>query len=459
MRRTTGTALTLFIFNLCRRREGPVQAKRIIMLMRHRLLFLLAVLTFIVPSLRAEFSFEYEGHTLVYDVIDEEAKTCMVVMMHRNWNMTNLIIPAVVNDGTNSYVVTSIGENAFEDCGELISVVIPESVTSIGNYAFSGCWSLLSISLPDSLTSIGEYTFSHCVSLSSIIIPVSVTSIGKGAFLDCESLLSINIPDSVTSLEDNIFFNCYELTSVVIPESVTTIGDYSFCSCTSLSSIVIPASVIYIGKGTFAECISLSSINIPDSITYIGDEAFLNCHELLSVRMPKSITIIGEYTFHNCFSLSSIKLPDSITSIGDYAFYCCERLTSIVIPESVTSIGKGAFADCPALTSVTCESKEPISKVWESSFEMLYQSATLYVPQESVDLYRKAKVWSKFWYINDKPISGIDIIERNTEGIDYSLPYEVYNLDGVKVGNSRDGLAKGIYVVRQGRLARKIGVE
>ena len=64
--------------------------------------------------------------------------------------------------------VTSIGNNAFDYCETLSSVMIPDSITSIGNGAFNKCSSLSGITIPDSVTSIGEFVFSECLALSNI---------------------------------------------------------------------------------------------------------------------------------------------------------------------------------------------------------------------------------------------------------------------------------------------------
>ena len=64
-------------------------------------------------------------------------------------------------------------------------------ITTIGNEAFQNCRSLTSVNIPDSVTSIGSYAFYYCTSLTSITIPDSVTSIGDGAFYRCTSLTEV----------------------------------------------------------------------------------------------------------------------------------------------------------------------------------------------------------------------------------------------------------------------------
>ena len=52
---------------------------------------------------------------------------------------------------------------------------------------------------------------------------------------------------------------------------------------------------------------------------------------------------------------------------------------------------------------------------------------------------------------------GVDEIESDGFGdsIDYTRPYEVYNMNGLKVADSTDGLTNGLYIIRQGSAAVK----
>ena len=97
----------------------------------------------------------------------------------------SITIPSMVTYEGVDYSVTSIGEGAFQYCGSLTAITIPEGVTSIGNYAFYGCSDLTAITIPEGVTSIGEKAFSGCRSLTAITLPESVTSIGNSAFSKC----------------------------------------------------------------------------------------------------------------------------------------------------------------------------------------------------------------------------------------------------------------------------------
>ena len=75
-----------------------------------------------------------------------------------------------------------IGWCVFKDCGNLTSIIIPNSVKCIGDDAFRECCSLISINLPNGITDIGNFVFQGCDNLTSLIIPDSVTNIGYDAF-------------------------------------------------------------------------------------------------------------------------------------------------------------------------------------------------------------------------------------------------------------------------------------
>ena len=201
--------------------------------------------------------------------------------------------------------IVSIGNNAFEGCRSLQSIVLPNSVTTIGDNAFEGCKSLQSITLYNSLTSIGNVAFAGCKSLQNIVLPDLLTSIGDIAFARCESVQNIILPNSVTHIGDCAFSGCKSLQSIVLPELVTSIGDRAFAGCESLQTIVLPKSLTYIGDEAFFGCTSLQGIVIPDLVTSIGDSAFADCKSLQTIDIPDSVISIGYGVFTGCISLQS----------------------------------------------------------------------------------------------------------------------------------------------------------
>jgi LPXTG-motif cell wall-anchored protein len=166
----------------------------------------------------------------------------------------DIVIPATVTDGTNTYDVSSIAEYAFYS-DHLISVTIPDSVTTIGD---------------------GAFFFNQ---LTSVTIGDSVTTIGDDVFVN-NQLTSVTIPDSVTTIGDRAFaYN--PLTSVTIGDSVTTIGETAF-GYNQLTSVTIGDSVTTIGETAF-QYNQLTSVTIPDSVTAVGALAFDGNPDLVSV--------------------------------------------------------------------------------------------------------------------------------------------------------------------------------
>lgn len=318
------------------------------------------------------------------------------------WNAKkSRITSVVIEDG-----VTSIGDNAFEDCSSLKSVSGMKGVTSLGKWAFYKCTSLESFAIPsgvksipdclfydcsklnsvtihDQVTSIGSSAFFGCSILKTLSIPDSVQTIGYYAFGACNKLETINIPDGVTKIPAHAFSSCYALKKLDIPQSVTEIESAAFDHCTSLGkesdgTIAIPANVTAIGSEAFRGCFALTSLALPQTVTSIGDTAFQGCSNLETINIPSGVKAIEHDTFRGCEKLKDVTIPAHVTSIGDHAFEACKTFENIKIPEGVTTIGKNAFEDCTKLETVVIPSTA--INIYDSAFKNCQQLKSFAFP-------------------------------------------------------------------------------
>lgn len=185
---------------------------------------------------------------------------------------TSTDLSFLLNDDKNSYSLVDLG-----NCTD-VEITIPKY--------YNG--------LP--VTKIGEGAFLNKSDIISIVIPNGVLNIGNGAFRECTSLQNVVIPNTVTSIGEYAFYNC-ALLSITLPDGLKEIKQYAFYNC-DITSIDIPYGVVSIGEGAFAECKLVTSLSLPSSLESIGKKAFFNITEVLNITIPKSVLTIGEKAFN-----------------------------------------------------------------------------------------------------------------------------------------------------------------
>ncbi len=204
--------------------------------------------------------FENSTYPLTYSY-NEEDHTATVIGRWDGVELTGeLVIPETVMHNGETYTVTVIGDNAFNGCSNLTSVVFPSSLVSIGGYAFNGCSGLTSVEF-NSIESIGEHAFRSCHNITEIIIPATVNNLGVNPFLECNSLSQITVEagnanyDSRDNCNAIIETHTNKLVSgcltTIIPNTVTDLGKDAFAIVTITSIYTLAETPPTVGINTF----------------------------------------------------------------------------------------------------------------------------------------------------------------------------------------------------------------
>ena len=94
-------------------------------------------------------------------------------------------------------------------------IVLPDSVEYIGEKAFEDCYELISITLSANLKEIGSASFRNCNELTELIFPEGFEIIGARAIASCEKLVKLSLPASLTSIGNKAFEGNEALNTVI----------------------------------------------------------------------------------------------------------------------------------------------------------------------------------------------------------------------------------------------------
>ena len=310
-------------------------------------------------------------------------------------NDTHIVLPDKYNSA--SY---SIGENAFANCSNILSVTIGANIDAIDTYAFSGCNNIAKVFWLPNTPPAGYTTLNGKINyvannkytnLNNIVVTPNLSSKFE---LDGMVFIPTNLAARQCCLVDDVNDN---LANIVVKDTVlyrnvalavTDVMPYAFYNNDVVSTLTlnnsgdIGASAFYgnnalaaltfnnkgsIGTSAFEECVSLSSVNIPQEITSIGDHAFKGCKELATARIEDRTTVLplGKRLFDDT-ALQDLYIGAKISYINEvsrdasplfsiFQFYFCENKTlkNVVITDIEDHIYDYEFYNCSALEKVT----------------------------------------------------------------------------------------------------------
>ena len=224
------------------------------------------------------------------------------------------------------FPVVGINDAAFEECGKITSITIPDGVKTVGDYAFAWCSKLTKVTIPASVTDISDDAFAWCSNVTSIAL-----NSGNKSFVYTGNMLlsankkriltvsraatSISIPNGVTILPYGLLSGCTKLTTVTLPKSVEDTVDgwadaFGYETCTSLKTIKVDANnpAVKVDNGILVDKVD------PSCILYIPAG-------LASVTIPASVTSLDSGDFeNNLATLTSVTVPLSVKNIASDVF-------------------------------------------------------------------------------------------------------------------------------------------
>ena len=400
-------------------------------------------------------------------------------------NATHVVLPDKYNGA--SY---SIGENAFKNCNNILSVTIGTNVDDIDTYAFYGCDNIAKVFWLPNTPPAGYTTLNGKINyvannkytnLRNIVVTSNLSSKFE---VDGMVFIPTNLATRQCCVVDDVNDN---LENIVVKDAVlyrnvaltvTEIMPYSFYNNDVVKTLTFNNKGS-IGASAFEGCVSLSGVNIPQEITSIGDHAFKGCEKLTTARIEDRTTVlplgkrlfddtalqdlyigakinyinevsheaspfcenktlknvvitdiedyIYDYEFYNCSALETVTVGDGVESIGKWAFSGCYSLSEFVFGSNVSSIGEEAFSDCTGMTKITGRAVLPPVCGSQALDDINKWECTLYVPSRNLSQYQNAEQWNQFLFIEN--------LETTDNYVTYMLEDEVYKTLLLTPGN------------------------
>lgn len=203
---------------------------------------------------------------------------------------TDLFTFEITEDGM-SYTLVSCDASISGD------VIIPSEykglpVTAIGKRVDSMGWS--------------SEAFNNCHNITSVTIPDSVESILHDCFVNCDNLVNVTMGKGLKTIGPRCFSGCESLENLYITDLAAWCSINFTYPNLEIGATGNPGTPILYAENVYVDGELLTDLVIPSGVTGIGNYAFASYKKLRSVALPLTLTGIKEYAFNNCTGLEYV---------------------------------------------------------------------------------------------------------------------------------------------------------
>lgn len=207
---------------------------------------------------------------------------------------------------------------------------------------------ITTLTLPDCVTSVENNAFNDCTEITSAKMDAQqLNGFGEGnTKLTHLEIISGSISNSIGAIES--------VTHLTIGKYVSSVNLLGWSNSDNLVSLTFEEGFSgTVQSGAFLNCSNLSEINVPDSLTVLGSEAFKGT--AWYNNQPDGEVYIGKIFYVYKGEMpenTSVVVKEGTLAIAVSAFWDKTNLTSVTIPSCVTYIGCRAFKGCTGLKEI-----------------------------------------------------------------------------------------------------------
>ena len=330
--------------------------------------------------------------------------------------------------------VRKLSTGVFQNCTELQSIRLPDSIAELSDHIFDGCASLTEIYMPDNPIAVSFTIFNGTAyyddpsnwengvlyvdgylitvngdfaSLTEYTVKEGTVVIADNAFSPVgysSKLKKMTLPDGLYRIGKSAFSKLFAMTEINIPDSVRAIGYAAFQSTrldkennytdgglyvgnwlvavenAAMTSFTVRDGTIGVADGKSDTSLfptsaqkNVDELTLPESLKYIGLRSFARL-QITDLNLPSGLLTLGDSAFASCSYLKTVNLGDcsELKSIGDEVFTNA-AISEITIPKSVVSVGELVFNQNSVDLTIRCEVQER-PESWDENWSYSYKS-------------------------------------------------------------------------------------